>query len=685
LGGSYEDTKRTPLFNARQTLLFDAVQKNKVEEIEMLVKDGAEINQTTKPGNTPLMIAAALGHTEAVVWLLNNGADWTMKNEEKTALDWVKGKASSKGAGDAINAWIEAPNERMREAVEAGNVPVVETFLRNGADPNGATEDTGQTPLSIAAQNNRIKSMEVLVRAGAKINQTTKPGNTPLMIAAASGHTEAVVWLLNNGADWRLKNEEKTALDWVKGKASSKGAGDAINAWIEALNERMREAAAKGEEVKVKECLSEGADPNAVYEKGVQALTIAAQNNNVGCMEMLIKEGADINQLDNDRGTPLIRAALGGKTEAVVWLLHNRADWRLKDNTRKTALDWARLEEWGTSPPPKEVVTALEEWIWKNEALNKKMRQSLVGEYRRVAEVEIAREVKECLSEGADPNAVDHETRTTAFGSTPPWHGYPMLSIAAQNNRIKSMEVLVGAGAKIDKTTESGDTPLMIAAASGHTEAVEWLLARGADWRLKDDTGKTALETAWQQRFQSRRADGVAGALEAWITRNGSPADVDEMRKQKLTVELFREIKDQDIEGVRRCLHDGADPNGIEKFGDWITALSTAMQSNLFPLSPRSGGGAHPEYPHIQHYFGIMEVLVGAGADLNKVNGRGQTPLMIAAASGHTEAVVWLLNNGADWRLTDNTVKTALDVANNKRHTEVAAIIEAHIEAHIAE
>jgi len=26
-----------------------------------------------------------------------------------------------------------------------------------------------------------------------------------------------------------------------------------------------------------------------------------------------------------------------------------------------------------------------------------------------------------------------------------------------------------------------------------------------------------------------------------------------------------------------------------------------------------------------------------------------------------------------------------LDVANNKRHTEVAAIIEAHIEAHIAE
>jgi hypothetical protein len=82
-----------------------------------------------------------------------------------------------------------------------------------------------------------------------------------------------------------------------------------------------------------------------------------------------------------------------------------------------------------------------------------------------------------------------------------------------------------------------------------------------------------------------------------------------------------------------------------------------------------------------------MEVLLAYGANIN-VEGAGEpnstrssigknTPLMAAAYAGAAEAVGFLLKQHADWRLVDSDGKTALEVAFENQHQEVAAIIEA--------
>ena len=172
---------------------------------------------------------------------------------------------------------------------------------------------------------------------------------------------------------------------------------------------------------------------------------------------------------------------------------------------------------------------------------------------------------------------------------------------------------------------------------------MEWLLGRGADWRLADNDGQTALECAKQEGEVK-----AAGALEAWIAERGSVAEVAEMQRKEKQRPLLDATRAGDGEAVRRCLRDGAGPNAADWSG--MTALQSAAQMN------EAGG---------------MEALAEAGADLDKADGDGS--LMIAAFKGHTAAVEWLLGRGAEWRLPRMDGKTALDPPEERAAREEEA------------
>jgi len=80
-----------------------------------------------------------------------------------------------------------------------GGLKKVRRLLEEGADPN-ARNETGHSPLMIAAGNGRLAIAKALLEKGAEIDAERPDGATAAFSAALSGHPKVMLFLLKNGA-----------------------------------------------------------------------------------------------------------------------------------------------------------------------------------------------------------------------------------------------------------------------------------------------------------------------------------------------------------------------------------------------------------------------------------------------------------------------------------------------------
>jgi ankyrin repeat protein len=202
-----KDTGETALMQAAQ---FSDITQRHLVCMEALVNAGAYIDQGDAEGYTALMMAARWGKTAAVKWLLAAGADWWQSRTRHniTALQWAE-----------MNNQEETVAALKAVGATGG-----------GPDPN-AIDEYGMTGLYRAAANNEIDNMAALVTAGANIDYADHHGGTALIVATINGHTEAIKWLLDNGANITRNKTGKTALDYAKLRVERGfGGGEAVNA-----------------------------------------------------------------------------------------------------------------------------------------------------------------------------------------------------------------------------------------------------------------------------------------------------------------------------------------------------------------------------------------------------------------------------------------------------------------------
>jgi ankyrin repeat protein len=196
--------------NGEPVLVALAARGGSGEDVELLVAAGADVAAVGAGKKSAIHCAGTQGHTEVIRTLVRAGANCNQPTGIGMTPLWMSCLNGQLGSVTALlEAKADVNKAKMSDgttplfiACEKGHGSIVEALLGRGADVNQAKTDTGATPLFIACQNGHGIIVETLLGRGADVNQAkTDIGATPLLIACERGHGSIVEALLGRGAD----------------------------------------------------------------------------------------------------------------------------------------------------------------------------------------------------------------------------------------------------------------------------------------------------------------------------------------------------------------------------------------------------------------------------------------------------------------------------------------------------
>ena len=207
----------------------------------------------------------------------------------------------------------------MVRAVDAGDVTAVKDLLRQNVALANAKDVNDKTALHIAAEHDHVEIAEILLAAGADLEQSTIWGMTPLQWAANMGSRKVAEKLLEKGAKLNMWSAAGLGmLDvvqsyWHDGTFRKEGAGQ--NRYVEVEKGKYRPISPPVDERTLISC----------------AFYIACRNGHTGVADFLLQKGADINFRGFFSAPGLHWAAINGHRETVEFLVNHGADIQLKD------------------------------------------------------------------------------------------------------------------------------------------------------------------------------------------------------------------------------------------------------------------------------------------------------------------------------------------------------------------
>ncbi len=268
--------------------------------VAKLLQAGADPETAQPGGETALMTAARTGNADVVRQLLARGADVNATEEWKgqTALMWAAAENNAAAAKALIagGADIAARSQVSPGVAELGN--------------------RGFTAFTFAARAGAIDAAEVLLEAGASVNETLADGTSALVLAVMSARYEMAAFLLDHGADPNAAAQGWTALHQI---VWTRRPNRGFNTVFQAPKGRVDSLGL------VEKLLAHGADINArvttrraprtvtgrnlLRVTGTTPLFLAAHRVDVDLIRLLLRSGADPLLPNEDGTTPLMAAA----------------------------------------------------------------------------------------------------------------------------------------------------------------------------------------------------------------------------------------------------------------------------------------------------------------------------------------------------------------------------------------
>ncbi|XP_073496387.1 ankyrin-2 isoform X21 [Phyllobates terribilis] len=409
-------------------------------------------------------------------------------------------------------------------------------------------------------------------------------------------------------------------------------------------------AAKEGHLYLVEELLERGSSVDSATKKGNTALHIASLAGQLDVVKTLIKQGANINAQSQNGFTPLYMAAQENHLEVVKYLLENGANQSTATEDGFTPLAVALQQGHN-------MVVAI---LLENDTKGKVRLPALHIAARKDDTKSAALLLQN--DHNADVQSKMMVNRTTESGFTP-------LHIAAHYGNVNVATLLLNRGAAVDFTARNGITPLHVASKRGNTNMVKLLLDRGGQIDAKTRDGLTPLHCAARS--------GHDTAVELLLER-GAPLLA---RTKNGLSPLHMAAQGDHVDCVKHLLQHKAPVDDVTL--DYLTALHVAAHCGHYRVTKllldkranpnaRALNGFTPL--HIackKNRIKVMELLVKYGASIQAITESGLTPIHVAAFMGHLNIVLLLLQNGASPDVTNIRGETALHMAARAGQVEV--------------
>ncbi len=232
---------------------------------------------------------------------------------------------------------------------------------------------------------------------------------------------------------------------------------------------------------------------------------------------------------------------------------------------------------------------------------------------------------------GLEPNIVTKEGYT------------PLHRLAYSNTDPALFEFFLNAGANVNQKDAEGNTPFLNAASRNDLELVQLLATNVKNINDANKDGQTALMLAVQRN---------SAQVVSFLLKKGGAVSAKDAKGNTLAYYWVQSFDESNSEVFDEKL------TLLQKKGLQFNATQ-AEGNNLYHLAAK------------QNNLGLLKRLEDFDLNINAKNGKGLTPLHLAAMKAEDDQIMkYLISQGADAKITTDFEETVLDLATENEQLQ---------------
>ncbi|KAF5306570.1 hypothetical protein FQR65_LT07297 [Abscondita terminalis] len=708
--------------NFGETSLFYACRFGDIELVKKIRKFVSDVNLKNMDGDTVLGLSIRNENFEMAKFLNDENADVNVSNNTgmtpflyacKIELVDVIKKMRSKVID--INWQNTNGQTALHLSIESENFDVARFLIEEGADVN-VTDNFDTTPFFLACRFCSTEMVKKVKPTVTDINWQNRRGETALHVSLENERLDIARFLIDEGADVNVTDNYRTTPFLL---ASKIGAIDLTKSlrtdldWQNLHGETALHLAFKNMNVDDVACflIDEGADVNLTDNTGSSAFLSACTLEKLELIKKMRRQIADVNSQRNDGETALHLSLKHRNFDISRFLIGESADVNLMNDLDMSSFFYAC--KFAKADIVEKMLPMVEDVnLQINQIGTTALYAALENESFDVAHL--------VIDAGADVN-LTNDVGMTAFiyackignielvKKMRPLvanidlqnnHGETALHVSVANNHLDVARFLVDEGADVNATDENVVTPYYLACKLGAVDFVEKLLPLVEDVNLQNILGGTALHVCLENedieiaRFLIEKGADLNLSDDSnmtpflYLCKYGEIELIENMQANvnlqdtSGSTGLHLALENEHFDVARFLIDQGADVNLTNDLGmsafqyaceyadlDFIKQIRP-MVTNI-DLQDEEGVTALQVSLQRQN-FELAHFLIDEGADVNIPNDLGVTAFLYACEFGEIDLVEKMRPKVQNINLQENDGKTALHLSLANANFDVA-------------